>query len=346
MITLRQLRDLPGVLMLDLPRYRRALAHSGDGFRSDPRGWISLRNRMEHLVSTPNLPGVRCDWIWGSDLHAPSVLPQLGRLVMTRAFKEWPIRFANEPRVVAKRPLISFVFAHSGETRLPQLRRTIFSLFAQVDVSCEIVVVDQSPISQRGAMPLPITYRHLPRDSGNTEFHKTWAYNEGARLAKGSILVFHDGDVCAPTEYAAELVSALHDMDFAAASLQRFLFYLDPEDSKRVDVAEVLENGIKPTKVFQNWKGGSIAIRRDAFAAIGGFDEEFVGWGGEDAEFYDRCLAVGHCRSGYIPFVHLWHPPQPSKSGLQREENVAFFRSKMEIPRETRIQALRAIQCD
>ena len=66
----------------------------------------------------------------------------------------------------------------------------------------------------------------------------------------------------------------------------------------------------------------------------------FVNWGGEDAEFYDRCAEVGHCRHGYLPFVHLWHPPQPSKYGKQREENIDFFQRRMEIPRQERIRRL------
>ena len=56
--------------------------------------------------------------------------------------------------------------------------------------------------------------------------------------------------------------------------------------------------------------------------AIGGFDEGFVDWGGEDDEFYDRCGLLGHCRSGYLPFLHLWHPPQPDRK-VSTNPNIA-----------------------
>jgi hypothetical protein len=344
MTGLQRLHDLPGVLLRDVSRYRRALSHSGSGFRSDAKGWISLCNRIERLVADGDVPGLRCDWTWGSALHAPGVLPGLSRKLMRAALEEWPIEFANRPRVLSDTPKLSFVFAHAGRDRLPQLERTIRSIYAQQDVPCEVVVVDQSPMPLLGALPMPLTYRHLTKADGAPAWHKTWAYNVGARLAKGSILVFHDGDVCVPTTYARELVKCIDDRGFAAASLQRFLFYLNPRDTERVDEADAFGAGVTPEMVFQNWKGGTIAIARDAFTTIGGFDEGFVGWGGEDAEFYDRCSEVGHCRSGYLPFVHLWHPPQPSKSGKQRKQNVEFFQRTMTEPREKRIERLRQSQ--
>jgi hypothetical protein len=65
--------------------------------------------------------------------------------------------------------------------------------------------------------------------------------------------------------------------------------------------------------VLQNWKGGTIAIRNSAFFRIGGFDEGFVDWGGEDDEFFDRCQSLNHCVYGFLPFVHQWHEVQPQR---------------------------------
>jgi hypothetical protein len=340
MSAMKRLSDLPGVLVRDVGRYRSAISRSGRGFRSDGKGWISLCNRIESLVPGEGHPGVRCDWTWGSALHAAGVLPSLARSLMRVSLEEWPIEFSNRPRVLFDVPKISFVFAHSGQDRLPQLKRTIRSIFAQIDVPCEVVVVDQSPVPLIASLPMPVSYRHLEKPAGAPAWHKTWAYNVGARMARGSILVFHDGDICVPTLYAQELVKAIEGRGCAAASLQRFLYYLDPADTERVERSDAFDAALTPEMVFQNWKGGTIAITRDGFRSIGGFDEAFVGWGGEDAEFFDRCAAVGHCREGYLPFVHLWHQPQPSKSGAQRDENIDFFQHRMEIPTEERIRRL------
>jgi predicted glycosyltransferase involved in capsule biosynthesis len=59
--------------------------------------------------------------------------------------------------------------------------------------------------------------------------------------------------------------------------------------------------------------GGSIAITRAAYLAIGGMDEGFVGWGGEDNEFWERAQTLRVWSYGCLPYVHLWHPSQPRK---------------------------------
>jgi hypothetical protein len=55
----------------------------------------------------------------------------------------------------------------------------------------------------------------------------------------------------------------------------------------------------------------AIAIRRDAWDQLGGFDERFRGWGWEDMAFQSAaCSLVGHERIEGDVF-HLWHPRSP-----------------------------------
>jgi hypothetical protein len=95
-----------------------------------------------------------------------------------------------------------------------------------------------------------------------------------------------------------------------------------------------------PERVFQNWKGGTIAISKEAFFSIGGFDEGFVDWGGEDDEFYHRCSAIRHFTFGYIPFVHLWHAPQPDRKVTTNPNISKILPWRLEIPATDRIKEL------
>jgi GT2 family glycosyltransferase len=93
---------------------------------------------------------------------------------------------------------------------------------------------------------------------------------------------------------------------------------------------------------MQNFAGGSCAVRRDVYEAIGGHDEDFVGWGGEDVEFLDRLETRNVFRGAWMPAIHLWHPPAPSK--ITGDRNSALMADKGAIPPLQRIEALRARQ--
>jgi hypothetical protein len=67
-----ELRALLCVLASDLPRYARGLWLPG----GDP---LAICNRDEQFEAGPAGRGFRCKWQWTSDLHAPKVVPTLGR---------------------------------------------------------------------------------------------------------------------------------------------------------------------------------------------------------------------------------------------------------------------------
>jgi GT2 family glycosyltransferase len=154
-------------------------------------------------------------------------------------------------------------------------------------------------------------------------------------------VVCHDGDILVPTRYARTVVDVLSRDALEAVFLQRFLFCLTSAHTDAVLSSRLVKASAPPERVRQNWKGGTLAIRSRAFADIGGFDESFVNWSGEDLEFYDRCKAIPSSRYGYVPFVHLWHAPQASKSGDERGDNLGHTQRVMARPREDRIQQLR-----
>ena len=82
-------------------------------------------------------------------------------------------------------------------------------------------------------------------------------------------------------------------------------------------------------------------MTRDAYFAIGGFDEAFIRWGGEDNEFWQRAQTRRFWSFGYLPFVHLWHTNQSGKHKQKHERPTAsLFESRSEIPAKVRIEEL------
>ena len=89
--------------------------------------------------------------------------------------------------------------------------------------------------------------------------------------------------------------------------------------------------------------GGSIGISRQAFFEVGGFDGRFIGWGGEDNEFWERAQTRTVYAYGYLPFVHLWHAPQAN--ALQpNAEGAVLYRELREQSVDERIRKLRAMR--
>ena len=56
--------------------------------------------------------------------------------------------------------------------------------------------------------------------------------------------------------------------------------------------------------------GGNIAISRQTYDKIGGWDEQFEGWGREDNFMTIKLQSIGECKKIIcnLPSIHLWHP--------------------------------------
>ena len=336
-MTLLQIaREHLGVLLKDRPRYAPALSESAADRHGDSL-WVHLSNRHEVLEVNASGPGVRCTWPGSSKLHACGLRPDWGCRLMKRAFEDWPIAFADMP-VSADGPSVSFVFAHAGTDRLPLLAQTIRAVFAQKEVAVEVIVVDQSPAPMPDAIPEAVRYIHLDKTDMSPGWRKSWAFNVGARAANSDVLIFHDGDILPPEGYAAEVAAHLGTA-YEAAVIQRFLFYLTESATQRLTESDAV-TASSPETVLQNWTGGTIAITKEAFFGIGGFDEGFVDWGGEDGEFYDRCRSLALMDFGYIPFVHLWHVPQVGRKDAANVSVAEILPQLLEQERSQRVTRL------
>lgn len=79
-----------------------------------------------------------------------------------------------------------------------------------------------------------------------------------------------------------------------------------------------------------------MSVHRDAFNAVGGFDEEFEGWGSEDSDLIVRLMHDGvRIKSGRwaSPVLHLWHPEQPrDKAGENRARLEAALQRTQATP--------------
>ena len=331
----RTARQLAGTWLVDVPRVLYAVNQPTRPGELAP--WLAICNRNEQLIQSPN--GVACNWRWSSELFACQVLPYLGKKLLNRAFQDWPIKFANEIPATDS-PRVSVIIPHRGVERRPLLLETLRSFGAQIGVPLECIVVEQSIVPSSLDLPANARYVHVPMSDEQTPFNKCRCFNIGSSRARGEILVCHDGDIVVPERYVAEVIRRFQDSELQALFPQRFLFYLTRSSTEGVLKNHRLNPDTCPLPVKQNWRGGTLAIRRRAYHEIGGFHEGFIGWSGEDLEFFERCQTLNCDCHGYIPFVHLWHEPQASKSGPERDVHMHFTRTVMATPPDERVRHL------
>jgi hypothetical protein len=325
------LRRFAGALAYDLPRFYRVM-RAGK--------WLDMHNRAESV--TRDGRGVRCEWQFTSDLHIASVIPSTGARLMRAAFAQWPIALSDSPVLDRESPDVSFVIGHRGLSRLPHLFMTLRSIAGQSDASIECIVVEQSVQPEiEKKLPGWVRYIHTPIPRQDDDYNRAWTLNAGTQAARAPVVILHDNDVIVPARYAAECRARVAEgYDFL--ELKRFTFYLGEERTRRVFATGALPPAA-PSTIVQNLQGASIAARREAYFDVGGFDESFAGWGGEDNEFWERSEVSGRSyRFGYLPFLHLYHAPQKGKLLGAEAPAVKRYHDLRGVPPAERIRRLRA----
>lgn len=144
----------------------------------------------------------------------------------------------------------------------------------------EIIIVEQDKHSKIGHLNLPC--RHIFVKS-TTPFNKSHAFNVGLRSAGTNIVVFGDSDlIMRPDQFIEGLNSLQH---FEMVNPYKSVIDLTAQEST-LDIGQMIsidrpgrgETDIQKVPLC----GGICIFRKEAALRIGGWCEDFIGWGGED----------------------------------------------------------------
>jgi len=304
------------------------------------RSWRDVRNRGEQLSIGSDAESRVCGWKWSSYLTVCRRRPRRGGTLLRKCLAEAPLRLRPpEARAPARDPLrLSVVIPFRGDERRTQLECVLRSWAGQDREDWEAIVVTDRSTAQR--LALPDWVRLVALDSDGASFPKSLFLNAGVRAARADIVVLHDADIVVPSNYAGQ-IAARFEAEWDAAHPLRFLFYLDPAETAAFIESAGHAGGRRAADVRQNFAGGSVAVRREAYWGIGGMNESFAGWGLEDVEFYQRLETLRLFRGRYTFALHLWHPAD--RRAVSSENRSVFERESALSPAE-RIARLRARQ--
>ncbi len=214
------------------------------------------------------------------------------------------------------------------------------SLFAQHDKAFEIIIADDGSTFANQALaqvycaksPVPIQYVHH-EDQG---FRAGTIRNKAVASSQGDYLLFIDGDCVCRADFIARhrqlaesgyfvpgnrvLLSESFTQEVIEKriSLQRkslsyFIFLWMQRKINRISAFIKLPLGrirkLQPKK-WQKAMTCNLALWKNDFLQVNGFDELFEGWGFEDSDLVIRLIHAGIKRKEgrfAAPVLHLWH---------------------------------------
>ena len=341
------LRQKLGAILLDSPRYIFRLILCKLGFSQT--SWLLIRNRDENIYISKSPVGVHCDWRWTSDLYLPKVFPVFSNVLLKRALKHQNFKLVSRPigDLGKASPDVTFIIGHRGTNRLALLIKTLESIAAQrkCNIECIVVELDHQP-NIKSSIPSWVKYIHKKTPASDTPYNRALAFNVGAQMAKANCLIFHDNDLLISDDYAFETLKLMHK-GFDFINLKRFIFYLSKTSTDTFTTKEQtdIDPNYKVDSIMHNaLGGGSIGCSLEAFKSIGGFDQRFVGWGGEDNEFWERAQTKKIWKYGNQALIHLWHDSQVEKLDLDKSPNLKFYNELRKVPVSMRIDWLKKHQ--
>lgn len=301
--------------------------------------WTDLCNRHERLEKGMNGERI-CLWEDSSFLTVSRLFPQVGGRLLKHCLREWPVQLSKSPQIakLTNRPKISIVLPVAGRDRIMPFQFVLKAFFEQTFRNVEIIVVEHAPepVFEK-VCPNEVKYIFLQCER-NQQFNKSMSMNEGVRNAKAPYVLLHDADIVPPKKYIESIVQRL-DLGWDAVRPMRLIFHLNSTDSNVFIAKDGMFLPKEVAMVQQNNPGISTAVFKKVYEEIGGHDEQFWGWGGEDLEFLDRLNTVRLFQGSYTLGIHLWHSDAPKK--MSGDRNQKLMTHKREIPPEDRIKLLK-----
>ncbi|MDX2213430.1 MAG: galactosyltransferase-related protein [Oculatellaceae cyanobacterium bins.114] len=187
---------------------------------------------------------------------------------------------------------------------------------------CELVLVEvdetPTPWIQTAIRHTPVQYHFCPCPG---VFHKTKALNLGLSVAQGEWVAPFDVDLIPVADSLTCHLRIAATSPSLLVTGYRVMSTAETIHVRQVDAAlaqAAIAPEDMPTALWKHLiRGERFGVvpffQRDRLLQIGGWDEAFVGWGGEDQDIIERYLERDRylCRCPELVYLHLWHDRDP-----------------------------------
>lgn len=178
----------------------------------------------------------------------------------------------------------------------------------------EVIISDYGSIDPQAnkalAEELECAYVYTPAEV----WSRSRALNAGFAISSGELLVSTDADMVFSPESFERIVETARKQPKAAFFLQCRDLPEGMDDEWVADHPGAWEELEQRSRLRPRWgMGGMMAISREGFFEIRGFDERFHTYGGEDLDFAQRARRAGFktvwVNDPDVRMYHMWHPP-------------------------------------
>jgi len=202
------------------------------------------------------------------------------------------------------------------ENRLIGLQILLRSISVQTTESV-VTLVEDLQGKERSSLRVPKNIEHITiQDPQHRKFNKAWVMNVGARCSKEEGLIFIDAEMSFGSYFVELIAENAKKWDFFNCWSSYICMPGRDNPNKRVHVFP---------KTVSCLIGAFYSTKKFFFERLGGYNENYFGYGGEDNDIFWRAQHI----LGSIPFMtyeithnyHHWHPKDgPNPLNEQREE--------------------------
>jgi len=216
--------------------------------------------------------------------------------------------------------LFSFIIGYRHrQDRIQNLRRVIDWLSGFGGIEIIIVEQDKSPKLNT------FTFKGIKHifTKSNSPYNRSWAFNVGIKHSSTNVLVFGDSDLLIEPN---QMISSLKMIDHydCVSPYSSVLDLTQQESQLSLDQMVSINRPGRGENDNQkiNLCGGVVMYRKDSIIKIGGWCEDFIGWGAEDDfQAHKTKMFLKYFENSGTCY-HLWHDrsapdPAPYQRNLQ-----------------------------
>lgn len=227
------------------------------------------------------------------------------------------------------------------DDRLITLKK-VLSNIKESNLNCEVIVIEQGNESL------------LPKDVITTEnyifinnpfpFNKSWALNVAWKLATTNTIVFGDADNLIDMKHITSSIKELDEYDFVSPHIKLVDLGIDENNLEFNDIFNIQRPGRGELDHQKLPMCGAMTIfRKEALDKIGGWPEEFFGWGAEDDAMSIKVKHFLKWKENDNNCYHLYHERvQPEQNWYYR--NLQIYNNYVNIDKDKLLNYIESIR--